>query len=139
MAFQSLLLLFASGAVLLLLLLQRMKKKRSPLPLPPGPPALPLIGNVLDVPTDGPMGFRDLCTKYGVSVRPWFVARALLTIRGRRRRASQCRWPTYDHPWFARSGVRPPREAIFELLRPGSFSHGRHVGPLLPFLFAHLA
>ncbi len=67
MAFQSPLLLLAVGAGLLLLLLQK-AKKRSLLPFPPGPPALPFIGNVLDVPTDGPMGFRDLCTKYGVPV-----------------------------------------------------------------------
>ncbi|PIL29259.1 cytochrome P450 [Ganoderma sinense ZZ0214-1] len=63
MAFQSPLLL-SVGAVLLLLAVRRLRR-RSSLPLPPGPPALPLIGNVLDVPTDGPMGFRDLCTKYG--------------------------------------------------------------------------
>lgn len=35
--------------------------------LPPGPPPLPLIGNILDVPTYKPWrGYRALCAQYGM-------------------------------------------------------------------------
>ena len=65
MAFQSFLLFLVAGVALILF---KRQKKYSPLPLPPGPPALPLIGNLLDVPTNGAPGFHDLCTKYGMSI-----------------------------------------------------------------------
>ena len=55
------------GELLMLILFKR-QKKYSPLPLPPGPPAFPLVGNLLDVPTNGAPGFHDLCTKYGMSI-----------------------------------------------------------------------
>ncbi|TFK92563.1 O-methylsterigmatocystin oxidoreductase [Polyporus arcularius HHB13444] len=35
-------------------------------PLPPGPPSLPLVGNILNVPKNQPhVGYRELCAKYG--------------------------------------------------------------------------
>ncbi|KAI1794923.1 cytochrome P450 [Ganoderma leucocontextum] len=35
-------------------------------PLPPGPKALPLVGNLFDMPKTAPwVGYRDLCAKYG--------------------------------------------------------------------------
>ncbi|EJF55653.1 cytochrome P450 [Dichomitus squalens LYAD-421 SS1] len=40
-------------------------RRRAHLPLPPGPPTLPIIGSALHVPTDGPAGFRNLSSKYG--------------------------------------------------------------------------
>ncbi|KAM5539416.1 hypothetical protein V8D89_006868 [Ganoderma adspersum] len=58
------------GLVLLLVILYR---RRSGLlarsrghPLPPGPPGLPILGNLLDIPKDVPWeGYRDLNRKYG--------------------------------------------------------------------------
>ena len=39
------------------------------LPLPPGPPGLPLIGNMLDYPKDSPwMAFKELSKQYGKSL-----------------------------------------------------------------------
>ncbi|RDX45836.1 cytochrome P450 [Lentinus brumalis] len=35
-------------------------------PLPPGPPSLPLVGNILNIPKNQPhVGYRELCAKYG--------------------------------------------------------------------------
>lgn len=40
---------------------------KSTLPLPPGPPPLPVIGNLLDVPMDNmEVEYHDLSRKYGV-------------------------------------------------------------------------
>ncbi|KAH9937813.1 CyP450 monooxygenase [Epithele typhae] len=42
------------------------RPSRRGLPLPPGPPRLPFIGNALDIPKkDAKSVFRDLCAKYG--------------------------------------------------------------------------
>ena len=36
------------------------------LPYPPGPPPLPIIGNLLDIPTDAPwIVYADMSKKYG--------------------------------------------------------------------------
>ena len=46
-----------------------MRRDGSTLPLPPGPPPLPIIGNILDIPKhDMHETFRDMCTKYGASI-----------------------------------------------------------------------
>lgn len=44
------------------------RRTRSHMPLPPGPRALPILGNLLDMPTKrlGP-SLRDLADKYGAS------------------------------------------------------------------------
>ena len=42
------------------------------LPLPPGPAPLPIVGNLLDMPSVRPWeGFRDLCAKHGVCLKYW--------------------------------------------------------------------
>ncbi|KAI0699915.1 cytochrome P450 [Cerioporus squamosus] len=59
--------LVLSSAILLVLCLSRIilvNKRR--LPLPPGPPALPVVGNLFNIPRTTPwVGYRDLSKKYG--------------------------------------------------------------------------
>ena len=60
----------AIGAVVALLLLHRLRRILYPLltlPLPPGPKGLPIIGNLLDVPTMSPWKtFHEWSKLYGI-------------------------------------------------------------------------
>ena len=59
--------LYIVVAAVVAVVLKRAKRRvASALPLPPGPPRLPIIGNALDLPKhDMHEKFRDMCTKYG--------------------------------------------------------------------------
>ena len=51
---------------LYLLIVFRDHKRRKGLPYPPGPPPRPIIGNLLDIPTDAPWAaYADMSKKYG--------------------------------------------------------------------------
>jgi hypothetical protein len=51
---------------LYLLVVFRDRKRRGGLPYPPGPPSWPIIGNLLDIPTDAPWTvYADMSKKYG--------------------------------------------------------------------------
>jgi len=53
-------------AFLYLLVVFRDRKRRGGLPYPPGPPSRPIIGNLLDIPTDAPWAaYADMSKKYG--------------------------------------------------------------------------
>ena len=50
---------------------QHLVRKRYRKVLPPGPPGLPVLGNVYDIPRTTPwVTYRDLTAKYGASPTP---------------------------------------------------------------------
>ena len=52
---------------LYLLVVFRDRRRRGGLPYPPGPPARPIIGNLLDVPKNAPWSaYADMSKKYGM-------------------------------------------------------------------------
>ena len=58
-----------AGLVAFLWLAWSRRRRPGRLPLPPGPPALPLIGNLLDYPKVLPwLTFRDMGRKYGMGL-----------------------------------------------------------------------
>ena len=60
--------LLLSLAIVVLVVLKWRSKRQNALPLPPGPPRLPFLGNALDMPKhDAHEAFRDMNTKYGGS------------------------------------------------------------------------
>jgi hypothetical protein len=51
---------------LYLLVVFRDRKRRGGSSYPPGPPSRPIIGNILDIPTDAPWAaYADMSKKYG--------------------------------------------------------------------------
>ncbi|TFK80093.1 cytochrome P450 [Polyporus arcularius HHB13444] len=70
------------GSALPLLRLCKMiaAKKRRP-PLPPGPPGLPVVGNLFAIPKTTPwVGYRDMCNKYGNLVCFRALGQAMIVI-----------------------------------------------------------
>jgi hypothetical protein len=57
---------FVVSLFIYLLVVFRDHRRRRGLPYPPGPPRLPIIGNLLDVPKDAPWSaYADMSKKYG--------------------------------------------------------------------------
>ena len=66
-------------AFLYLLFVFRDRKRRKGLPYPPGPPLRPMIGNLLDIPTDEPWTvYADMSKKYG---RRYILGNATVVFR----------------------------------------------------------
>nr|BED43020.1 cytochrome P450 monooxygenase [Trametes versicolor] len=58
--------LFATGVGFVIYVQRRLARHRNRLPLPPGPRGFPVLGNVLDIPTEGMVSaFRDMNATYG--------------------------------------------------------------------------
>jgi len=55
------------SSFLCLLIVFHARKRWGELPYPPGPPSWPIIGNLLDIPTDAPWtAYADMSKKYGM-------------------------------------------------------------------------
>lgn len=113
------------GLVIVSLVIVIWKHKESPspqyLPLPPSPPALPLVGNLFDVPTDDQeASFRDLNLRYGmyavvdISCTSWLNN---VVTHHRGDCLPECLRPAHDCPRYSQSSVRPARKALVELFR----------------------
>jgi len=65
---------FALFLFLYLFFAFRDHRRRRGLPYPTGPPSLPIIGNLLDVPKEVSCAYADMSKKYG-------IANILVTVR----------------------------------------------------------
>ncbi|KAI0643153.1 CyP450 monooxygenase [Trametes meyenii] len=71
----------AFGVVYLRSVLKWNARKRG-LPLPPGPPRLPIFGNLFNAPKHKPwLGYRDICTEYGDIIYLEIFGNPILVIR----------------------------------------------------------
>ena len=75
-------LLLFLGVLLFVYLWKTVFEAKRRLPLPPGPPPLPVLGNLLDIPRTAPwVGYRDMCKKYGTySPGAWPINGALHSL-----------------------------------------------------------
>lgn len=74
-------LIWAVALVCFVYLTYRKLRRHSSLPLPPGPPRLPIFGNALDVPTkDMSETFRNMNAKYGTLSCPHSLSFSRLTM-----------------------------------------------------------
>jgi hypothetical protein len=65
----------AISCFLYLLVVFRDRRKRRGLPYPPGPPARPIIGNLLDFPQATPWkAYAEMSKKYGSAYYLWFTS-----------------------------------------------------------------
>jgi hypothetical protein len=63
--------LLAAAMFFYILITLRDRRRRRGLPYPPGPPSLPIIGNLLDVPNETPWTkYADISKKYGAVNNP---------------------------------------------------------------------
>lgn len=96
------------------------------LPLPPGPKPLPLIGNILDIPTEdmGPR-FRDMSLKHGMySLRTRLPVAFLMNDNTRRHHVPGRSGAASDRSKLPRDSPRHLGQAFGKLLRQAPFSHG---------------
>ena len=101
------------GAVLLAALVRR---QRQALPLPPGPPSIPLIGGLLSMPSETEwLTFAEWGAKYGTSIPS---SRSLLLTSARRHLLGLRLWADHDHRQCPSNRDGPPRQAKRYLLRP---------------------
>ena len=109
---------FLATAVIILLAIRDIRRYSRKGHLPPGPPPLPIVGNVLDIPRSsiGPT-FSALTKRYGVFKATSGVM-APFSENGfhRRRHIFQPPRPTDDRDWFYQGSLRPPRQKIRQLL-----------------------
>ncbi len=97
--------LFLSFCLLFVFGIESRRRAARKLPLPPGPPPLPLLGNILDVPKSiCAEEYNALNVKYGKTV-PRRSVRGATDLVHRGYSAPERPRSTYDHPWLVRGCV----------------------------------
>ena len=110
----------------------RVRPRSQRLRKPPGPPGLPFIGNMLDMPrADIGAELRQLSQTYGADTRLVCVSVMLILTL----------WPSRGHSLLRRNGSesscggivqnrsRTPGQTVSELLRSGCVCYGETVSP----------
>ncbi len=117
------LLVFLSGG--LLLLVEQSRRRRRRLALPPGPPGLPVVGNVLDFPQSHyGAEFSKLAAKYGVSPCPRYGRyEANLLPLTRRSGVPRVIRAAHRGRQLPRCGDRSSGEEVGQLLRPSALGY----------------
>ena len=102
-------------------------------PLPPGPPGIPILGNLFALPKISPwIGYRELSRKYGALLRTSIFALKLSATKMLNLIRRQFGLPAglgALHPPYQRRAdrVRPPGKAVRDQLFPHSVDCGGNV------------
>lgn len=95
------------------------------LPLPPGPPRMPLIGNILNGPNSHPwLGYATMARQYGVHAPlyiTWICCGA--HVGNRRRYAAQFPRDKCHRAWICSSDIWPNGKALLYIFRSVPYDH----------------
>ena len=121
----------AIGSVVFLYIGRRALKNRSSYPLPPGPPGLPWVGNIIGVNTSPPwVTYTEWGRTYGRLQLEHVQVYVLYSLRYPSRRLGflSAVGTGYHYPQFGKGCKGIAREPVQELFGSSKFHHQRNVG-----------